>query len=922
MIQRMFVTIDTKKTNYKNVGKINHGDDLILELTVLSDGNMISFNNPMVDLLVKKSDGKMIRQNSGIEHIKPNKFIIEVSKDCVTSPGLATNQLIINDNGRISTCMFYYTILNSLEEDVIQSISSVEVLEQLDEYVIEARERMELLNNGIKELEELFGATSDNLVEAEMARNEAEQNRAQSEILRLNNENDRIEADNIRNQNEADRLSSELVREERESERILNEEERHQNESERMIDESARQQNESTRQSNESVRISNENDRKTQENRRATAETNRVNAETTRRNNENSRISNETERQKTMNEMKSLLEDAREFDERVGVIEDEIEEINSSLDDIAINVKSFGAKGDGITDDTKAIQDSIDYIESFGGGTLLLPKGVYKTSYTILFGSNIKILGYGATLFYETTIADTSCIASRSYDGINICENSIIEGITINTSLEKGNGIGIPKANNIIIRDVKTTQLYYHLVDMPGATNIYIYNCYAKNCVNAVFQPDCLSKEGGLYIETKEHNKISAIIDGSGVNNINIINCTVKDCGYGVQLHRNIGKNVNIFNCNFENGIYGVLGDQNINYDNITIKDCYFNNFSSGAIHLKGVHNNVIIENNTVENSEGIGIAIDGAYSNITENLPIGHIIKNNKLISVYKAMAITCSNDCLIQGNKFIKCSNNGASDTITSAGAKNPTTYALVINRASNISISDNYFKDCKISAICIRKNDILVCDNLLFNENVFENCGGAIVFAQYTNTVDNYTNPRFKNIKIINNHINCNYSAFYPILVGASDKVKIENNTVLSSNTIGIGIDYSTNFKICNNEVIGTNITGNTNSYCGISVYGSKGYLEKNRVKGWEGCSANGNNICIRTENSHVDGESYDSPNVEMGTAYANINYYSSEKPTRSTMELGTTVYNTSPKMGDYIGWIYLGDRVWKGFGRIED
>ena len=111
MIQRMFVTIDTKKTNYKNVGKINHGDDLILELTVLSDGNMISFNNPMVDLLVKKSDGKMIRQNSGIEHIKPNKFIIEVSKDCVTSPGLSTNQLIINDNGRISTCMFYYTIL-------------------------------------------------------------------------------------------------------------------------------------------------------------------------------------------------------------------------------------------------------------------------------------------------------------------------------------------------------------------------------------------------------------------------------------------------------------------------------------------------------------------------------------------------------------------------------------------------------------------------------------------------------------------------------------------------------------------------------------------------------------------------------------------------------------------------------------------
>ena len=343
MIQRMFVTIDTKKTNYKNVGKINHGDDLILELTVLSDGDMISFNDPMVDLLVKKSDGKMIRQNSGIEHIKPNKFVIEVGKDCVTSPGLTTNQLIVNDNGRISTCMFYYTILNSLEEDIIQSISNVEVLEQLDEYVIEARERMGLLNDDINKLEEFFGATSDTLVEAEMARNEAEQKRVQSEILRVNNENDRIEADNIRNQNdsirnqnEVDRSSSELVREQRESERILNEEERRQNESERMIDESTRQQNENTRQTNESIRMRNETDRKTQENRRVTAEINRVNAETTRRNNENSRISNEIERQKAMNEMKSLIGNVNDFDERIRVIEETLSNLIYKLKQLNI----------------------------------------------------------------------------------------------------------------------------------------------------------------------------------------------------------------------------------------------------------------------------------------------------------------------------------------------------------------------------------------------------------------------------------------------------------------------------------------------------------------------------------------------------------------------------------------------------------
>ena len=436
MIQRMFVTLDTKKTNYKNVGKINHGDDLILELTVLSDGDMISFNDPMVDLLVKKSDGKMIRQNSGIEHIQPNVFIIEVSKDCVTSPGLTTNQLIINDNGRISTCMFYYTILNSLEEDVIQSISSVEVLEQLDEYVIEASERMELLNNDINKLEELFGDTSDNLIEAEMARNEAEQIRLQSETLRVNNEKDRIEADNIRKQNEIDRLSSELVREQRESERILNEEERRQNESERMIDESTRQQNENTRQSNESIRMSNETDRKTQENRRVTAETNRVNAETTRRNNENSRISNEIERQKDMNEMKSLLEDAREFDEKIRVIEDGIVEINSSLDNIEneIDVNSVKVhfpqrelnKSDCIVIETKQNVTIIDVgweIDSTNLVNYLKSKGINKINNIIITHYHDDhiggVIGQGFNSFINSSLDFSNCVCYLPHKDID-----------------------------------------------------------------------------------------------------------------------------------------------------------------------------------------------------------------------------------------------------------------------------------------------------------------------------------------------------------------------------------------------------------------------------------------------------------------------------------------------------------------------
>jgi hypothetical protein len=62
------------------------------------------------------------------------------------------------------------------------------------------------------------------------------------------------------------------------------------------------------------------------------------------------------------------------------------------------NVLNFGAKGDGNTIDTRAINDAIEAASKDGGGTVYFPAGIYA-SYSIKLKSNISLfIGQGATI--------------------------------------------------------------------------------------------------------------------------------------------------------------------------------------------------------------------------------------------------------------------------------------------------------------------------------------------------------------------------------------------------------------------------------------------------------------------------------------------------------------------------------------------
>jgi hypothetical protein len=88
----------------------------------------------------------------------------------------------------------------------------------------------------------------------------------------------------------------------------------------------------------------------------------------------------------------------------------------------AISVKNYGAVGDGVKDDTQAIQAAINK-----ASVILLPKGTYIINQTLVLRSGIKIYGTnGATIKAGPSMSGTLLVSGRYFSLNSVSGSSII----------------------------------------------------------------------------------------------------------------------------------------------------------------------------------------------------------------------------------------------------------------------------------------------------------------------------------------------------------------------------------------------------------------------------------------------------------------------------------------------------------------
>lgn len=230
-----------------------------------------------------------------------------------------------------------------------------------------------------------------------------------------------------------------------------------------------------------------------------------------------------------------------------------------------VSVKDFGAVGDGVADDTAAIQAAITATQTAGGGVIFFPLGTYKINSTLTITGNGVVLQGAAFNTFHDTGSPVYPVKLNWVGGatpmISISTTSATTPITTGCGL-----INLALFGNALA----TVGVYLNSVKCSTFTNLYVNNV-TQNC----YYLTCRTLSTGEATDTQQNiftNCTWRTIDTAAVYPANGMTLTAQTPGAS-----NANTSFNLFNYCFGQtyaGVGGGVGFLLIDADNNSFFGC------------------------------------------------------------------------------------------------------------------------------------------------------------------------------------------------------------------------------------------------------------------------------------------------------------------------------------------------------------
>lgn len=402
---------------------------------------------------------------------------------------------------------------------------------------------------------------------------------------------------------------------------------------------------------------------------------------------------------------------------------------NRMIEGAAVNVKDFGAVGDGVADDTAAIQAAIDAIDASGGGDVYFPFGTYLISSGVTLCSKIRIHGGNALIDHSAGTSDGFTATGKS-------------DITVeNLRFKYGTGAS-------------------------DNTLFTIDGCFRIRFEGNFFFSENGSDAGNTTpIKIREEVGVSGskdvIINGNQFQGPRLLILVQAGAGYNnehVTISNNILRNTadSIQTPNIIDGVIKV--DLWSDYVTITGNVCDGKNKAESFIHLEEGITNVAVSGNSIYGCQEYGIVIQGGQGpkDVTQVSITGNTVEN---CSIGVEGLHTDSGEWVIANNVI-----QGGGDVGTLPGID-----LEFADAGSNVIVSNNLVNNPSTEGIFCKADNATIVGN-----NVFGASGVSIYVYDSNNTL-----VSSNNIRQINN-------TTYPIYIRSSDDCNVIGNTVLGSAT----------------------------------------------------------------------------------------------------------------------------------------